>query len=449
MGKNRGRMADPRSAGNGWRRALRRRLRDGDATVAVLGLGYVGLPLLVHLRRAGFSVVGVDIDPERVASLREGRSYVTDVPDEALDEPGPPLRFHSALREAPAYDVVVICVPTPLTNQEPDLGSIEAAAEAVAGTLRPGSLVILESTTYPGTTEEVLAPILERGSGMTAGRDFALAFSPERIDPGREPEHLAKTPKVVGGLTRSCAALASTFYSSFVYEVTTVSTPREAEMAKLIENSFRHVNIALINEFAMLSQDLGVDIWEAVQAASSKPFGFMPFWPGPGVGGHCIAIDPAYLSWSVAQQVGHRVTFVEYAQTVNARMPAYVARRIAEALNERGLPIKGARILALGVSYKPDVGDIRESPALHVLRRLKKAGARISYHDPYVPTFRLNGRVRRSTRLTPKTLRDHDVTLILTAHSAIDFEEVVDHAPLVFDARGVTRGLHRGNLIRL
>lgn len=416
--------------------------------MAVLGLGYVGLPLLLHLRRAGFRCLGVDIDPERLDSLRRGMSYVTDVPDEDLSE----LREGTVLAASPEagrYDAAIICVPTPLTNQQPDLGSIESAGRAVGETLRPGTLVVLESTTYPGTTQELVRPILEDVSGMKAGRDFALVFSPERIDPGREPGHLAKTPKVVGGLTRSCAALAAELYASFIYEIHTVSSPREAEMAKLIENSFRHVNIALINELAMLSQDLGIDIWESIQAAATKPFGFMPFWPGPGVGGHCIAIDPSYLSWSVAQQVGHRVTFVEYAQTVNARMPAYVARRVAEALNDRSLPIRGARILAIGVSYKPDVGDVRESPALLVLDRLGSAGAHISYHDPFVPSLELHGRRRRSTPLTDRALAEHDLALILTTHSQIDFQRVVERAPLVFDTRGVTRGLHRDNLIRL
>lgn len=427
---------------------MKRRLRDREATVAVIGLGYVGLPLLLRLRAAGFRCVGVDVDHDRLEALRRSESYVTDVPDEDLAALSSETVLATSLPEGD-YDAALICVPTPLTNQQPDLGAIEAAARGVGETLRPGSLVVLESTTYPGTTEELVQPLLEETSGMKAIHDFALVFSPERIDPGREPEHLSKTPKVVGGLTESCAALAAELYSSFIYEVRTVSTPREAEMAKLIENSFRHVNIALINELAMLSQDLGVDIWESIQAAATKPFGFMPFWPGPGVGGHCIAIDPSYLSWSVAQHVGHRVTFVEYAQTVNARMPAYVARRVAEALNDRAMPIRGARILAIGVSYKPDVGDVRESPALLVLERLKSAGAKISYHDPFVPTLQLNGRLRRSTPLTDRALADHDLALILSAHSQIDFERVVDRAGLVFDTRGVTRGLNRDNLIRL
>ena len=416
--------------------------------MAVLGLGYVGLPLMLRLRGAGFRCIGVDVDVERVERLRRGESYVSDVADEDLAA----LATGTVLDSSPAaeaYDAAIICVPTPLTNQQPDLGPIEAAARAVGETLRPGTLVVLESTTYPGTTEEFVQPILEETSGMKAGGDFALVFSPERIDPGREPEHLAKTPRIVGGLTRSCAALATELYSSFIYDVRTVSSPREAEMAKLIENSFRYVNIALINELAMLSRDLGVDIWESIQAAATKPFGFMPFWPGPGVGGHCIAIDPSYLSWSVAQHVGHRVTFLEYAQTVNARMPAYVARRVAEALNDRAMPIRGASILAIGVSYKPDVRDVRESPTLPVLELLKAAGAKISYHDPLVPTLEVGGRLRRSTPLTDRALEEHDLALILTAHSQIDFERVVDRARLVFDTRGVTRGMRRDNLIRL
>jgi nucleotide sugar dehydrogenase len=307
--------------------------------------------------------------------------------------------------------------------------------------------VILESTTYPGTTEEVLRPILE-SSGLRAGRDFGLAYSPERIDPGREPDHVAKTPKVVGGLTKADGELAARFYRSFVHEVELVSSPREAEMAKLIENTFRHVNIALVNELAFLSKDLDVDLWEAIRAAATKPFGFMPFWPGPGVGGHCIAIDPSYLSWRVGQQSGHRLNFVEHAQEVNARMPSYVAQRVAQALNEHGKPVRGSTVLGIGVTYKPDVNDVRESPALAVLERLAADGAIVSYHDPFVPSLRINGRSLRSRKLTASLLSGVDVAVVLAAHSAVDFGEVVTHAPLVFDARGVTRG-KRANVVRL
>jgi nucleotide sugar dehydrogenase len=391
--------------------------------------------------------VGVDVDPARVASLKAGSSYIGDVPDGMLADLRGALRVSTSRSALRGCDVVLICVPTPLADHDPDLRFIERAASDIAAILRRGMLVVLESTTYPGTTEEVLRPILER-SGLVAGRDFALAYSPERIDPGRELDHIAKTPRVVGGLTKADGALAASFYRAFVHEVEQVATPREAEMAKLIENTFRHVNIALMNELAFLSKDLGVDLWESIRAASTKPFGFMPFWPGPGVGGHCIAIDPSYLSWRVGQRTGHRLNFVEHAQEVNARMPGFVAQRVAEVLNERGSAVRGSKVLGIGVSYKPDVDDIRESPAVLVLERLARAGARVAYHDPHVASLELAGRRTRSRPLTPELLAAHHVAVVLTAHAAVDFAEVVRHAPLVFDARGVTRG-RNANVVRL
>ncbi|HET7236891.1 MAG TPA: nucleotide sugar dehydrogenase [Actinomycetota bacterium] len=429
----------------GWRRELGAALRDKSAKVGVIGLGYVGLPMLVTAARAGFPAVGVDLDHARVDAIRHGRSYISDVTDAVLRESGVRAAGrYSALKDR---DVVLICVPTPLDDGNPDLRFIEGAGRGLAKVLRPGVLVILESTTYPGTTEEVLRPILET-SGLRAGRDFALAYSPERIDPGREPDHVAKTPKVVGGLTKADGELAARFYRSFVHEVELVSSPREAEMAKLIENTFRHVNIALMNELAILSKDLDVDLWEAIRAAATKPFGFMAFWPGPGVGGHCIAIDPSYLSWRVGQQSGHRLNFVEHAQEVNARMPGFVAQRVAQALNEHGKPVRGSKVLGVGVTYKPDVNDMRESPALAVLERLAAEGATIVYHDPYVPSLEIDGKTLRSKKLTPSLLSGVDVAVVLAAHSAVDFGEVVKHAPLVFDTRGVTRG-KRSNVVRL
>jgi UDP-N-acetyl-D-glucosamine dehydrogenase len=280
------------------------------------------------------------------------------------------------------------------------------------------------------------------------GKDFALAYAPERIDPGRGLDQLAKTPRVVGGLTKGDAELAAALYEQVASDVVIVASPREAEMAKLIENTFRHVNIALVNELAFLSKDLRLDLWESIRAAATKPFGFMPFWPGPGVGGHCIAIDPSYLSWRVGQATGHRLNFVEHAQEVNSRMPGFVAQRIAEALNDRGRAVKGTRILGIGVAYKPDVNDCRESPAIAVLERLAAAGARVSFHDPLVPSLNLHGRVLKSRPLTPKVLEGSDCVVVLTAHSSIDFGKVVEGAPLVFDARGVTRGSRR-NVVRL
>jgi nucleotide sugar dehydrogenase len=435
------------SAVPGWRTELGSALREKRARVGVVGLGYVGLPMLVSAVRAGFPGIGLDLDAERVASLKAGRSYVGDVTDEVLADLGRRLRVSTNPAVLRSCDVLLLCVPTPLTDHEPDLGHIERAATFAGKALRAGVLVILESTTYPGTTEEILRPVLER-SGLTAGRDFALAYSPERIDPGRGLEHLAKVPKIVGGLTKGDARLAARFYRSFVHEVEIVSTPREAEMAKLIENTFRHVNIALVNELAFLSRDLDVDLWEAIRAASSKPFGYMPFWPGPGVGGHCIAIDPSYLSWRVGQRTGHRLNFVEHAQEVNAKMPGFVAQRVAQALNEVGKPIRGSKVLGIGVTYKADVGDVRGSPAIAVLERLAAAGAKVSYHDPLVPSIEMSGRHLRSRALDPADLATHDVTVVLTAHSTVDFREVVRHAPLVFDARGVTRG-RRSNVVRL
>jgi UDP-N-acetyl-D-glucosamine dehydrogenase len=435
------------TASASWRTELARRLRTREARVGVVGLGYVGLPTLVAAARAGYAGVGVDVDTERVADLREGHSYIGDVSDVALGEVRGLLKIstnHDALIDC---DVVLICVPTPLTDHTPDLRHIKLAGAQIAGRLRRGTLVILESTTYPGTTEEVLKPVLE-SSEFVAGRDFALAYSPERIDPGRGLDHIEKTPKVVGGVTRRDGELAAEFYRAFVHEVVLVSSPREAEMAKLIENTFRHVNVALVNELAFLSKDLDVDLWEAIRAASTKPYGFMPFWPGPGVGGHCIAIDPSYLSWRVGQRSGHRLNFVEHAQEVNARMPGFVAQRVSQALNEHGKPVRGSRILGIGVTYKADVDDVRESPAMAVLERLAAGGARIAYHDPLVDRIQLGGRTHRSTPLSSNVLGVQDCVVVLTAHSGIDFEQVVRQSSLVFDARGVTRG-RRANVVRL
>jgi UDP-N-acetyl-D-glucosamine dehydrogenase len=440
-------MPKGRSTGTSWRGALGARLRERSARVGVVGLGYVGLPMLVSAVRAGFRGVGVDLDRERVASLGSGHSYIGDVPDGILADVRSRLRVSTSPSALRGCDVILICVPTPLKDHEPDLGHIESAGAGIAKTLRSGTLVILESTTYPGTTEEILRPILER-CGLVAGKDFGLAYSPERIDPGRELDHIAKTPKVVGGLTKGDGDLAARFYRTFIHEVDVVSSPREAEMSKLIENTFRHVNIALMNELAFLSRDLDVDLWEAIRAASTKPFGFMPFWPGPGVGGHCIAIDPSYLSWRVGQRTGHRLNFVEHAQEVNAKMPGFVTQRIAQALNERGKPVRGSKVLAIGVTYKADVSDVRESPALAVVELLQDAGAKVTYHDPFVAALTVAGRQLRSKALSPARLGEQDCVVVLTAHSSVDFGEVVRHAPLVFDTRGVTRG-RRSNVVRL
>ena len=417
------------------------------ATVGMVGLGYVGLPLLVAAAAEGFRVIGVDTDERRVASLQSRHSYVVDVSDEemaGLDHP----RFSTSPLTLKDADIIIMAVPTPLTDGVPDLTLVRNASADVATGLRRGCLVILESTTYPGTTEEVVRPILET-SGLEAGRDFFLAYSPERIDPGRS-HSLRAVPKIVSGIGPKDTELVELFYGQLVDHVVTTPTPREAEMAKLIENTFRQVNIALVNELATLAPDLGVDIWAAIEAAGSKPFGFMPFWPGPGVGGHCIAIDPSYLSWRVGQRLGFGIGFIEHAKEVNNRMPSYVASRIAEALNDVGKPVKGSKIMALGLAYKADVNDVRESPAMIVLERLARAGAICSYHDPYVPSVRLFGEELHSQPLDPDLLEAQDCVAILTAHEIVNYASVVLSAPLVFDALGVTRKLLKApNVVKL
>jgi nucleotide sugar dehydrogenase len=423
------------------------RIREREATVAVVGLGYVGLPLLVGIAGAGFPVLGVDTSPEKVRSLKAGRSCVLDVRDSeiaSLDR----ARFASSPDPLAEADVIVLCLPTPLTDGAPDLSIVLGAAEDVARFLRPGSLVVLESTTYPGTTEEHLRPILEHG-GLVAGRDFALAYSPERIDPGRPDHGLADTPKLVAGLTDRCRELAAAFYSQVVRQVVTTATTREAEMAKIIENTFRQVNIALVNELAMFAHGLGIDIWESLRAAATKPFGYMPFSPGPGVGGHCISIDPTYLSWRAGQRLGYRVEFIEHANEVNGRMPEYVVGRIAEALNDAGRPVRNSRVLGVGIAFKAGVDDLRESPALAVLERLASRGARVSFHDPLVPAVELAGARRSSVPLDDATVRSQDCVVILTAHEGIDVQALVNGASLVFDARGVTLGIDAPNVVRL
>jgi UDP-N-acetyl-D-glucosamine dehydrogenase len=427
---------------------LAARIREKEATVAVVGLGYVGLPLLVGIARAGFPVIGVDTNSERVDALDAGHSPIMDVSDSEIAA----LERHAVFSANPGplvdADVIVLCLPTPLTDGAPDLTMVLTAAEDVARTLLPGRLVVLESTTYPGTTEELLRPILESG-GLVAGRDFALAYSPERIDPGQKQYRLDNTPKVVAGLTERCRELATSFYSQFVHQVVTTSTPREAEMAKLIENTYRQVNIALVNELAILARELGVDIWEALSAAATKPFGYQAFWPGPGVGGHCISIDPTYLSWRAGQQLGYRVEFIEHANEVNNRMPDYVVSRVAAALNDAGKPVKGSRILGIGVAFKAGVEDLRESPSLGVLDRLAKLGAIVTYHDPFVPEVVFGDGPIRSVPLDEATVAEQDCVIVLTAHDGIDFPAVIRVAPLVFDTRGITSGLDAPNVVRL
>ena len=427
---------------------LAARIREREATTAVVGLGYVGLPLLLAIARAGYPVIGVDASGEKIDALRDGRSTIVDVTDSEIATLDRRTVFSANPGPLADADVIILCLPTPLADGAPDLTMVLAAGEDVARYIQPGRLVVLESTTYPGTTEELLRPILE-SSGLVAGLDFALAYSPERIDPGQRLHRLDNTPKVVAGLTDRCRELATGFYSQFVHQVVTTSTPREAEMAKLIENTYRQVNIALVNELAILARELGVDIWESLAAAATKPFGYQPFWPGPGVGGHCISIDPTYLSWRAGQQLGYRVEFIEHANEVNNRMPDYVVSRVASALNDAGKPVKGSRILGIGVAFKAGVDDLRESPSLGVIERLGRLGAIVSYHDPFVPEVVIGDGLVRSSPLDESVVAEQDCVVILTAHDGIDFPALIRTAPLVFDARGVTSGWDAPNVIRL
>ncbi|MFC9969473.1 nucleotide sugar dehydrogenase [Spirillospora sp. NPDC127200] len=414
--------------------------------LVVIGLGYVGLPLVREACRAGLAVGGLDLDARVVAGLEAGRSHIDDVTDA---EVGAMLAagFTPTADEAvlDGARTVVICVPTPLSEEGgPDLAAVRGAARTIAARLAPGALVVLESTTYPGTTEEVLRPLLEE-SGLVAGTDFHLAFSPERIDPGNPHYGVRNTPKIVGGLTPACASAAAAFYGKIVDRVVQARGTREAEMAKLLENTYRHVNIALVNEMAVFCNELGIDLWDAIDCASTKPFGFQAFRPGPGVGGHCIPIDPNYLSYKV-RSLGYPFRFVELAQEINDRMPRYVAERAQQLLNREGRALKGAKVLLLGVTYKADIADQRESPARPVARRLARLGAELSFHDPYVTDWRVDGAsVPHAPDLTA-ALRAADLAIVLADHAAYDPAALAEHAPLLFDTRGATRNLHRENV---
>jgi UDP-N-acetyl-D-glucosamine dehydrogenase len=409
--------------------------------IGVVGLGYVGLPLVVAFAEAGHDVVGVDVDARVIASLDAGRSHIEDVPDETLQAISG--RFHATPRYADLakVDAVVVAVPTPLTaNREPDLQPLIDTGTALAQVLQAGQLVVLESTTYPGTTRERFAPLLEE-SGLAAGRDFHLAFSPERIDPGRTDYTLRTTPKIVGGLTEECLRRAVELYEQVCDEVVQVSTPESAELTKLLENIFRSVNIALVNELAILCDRMGIDVWEVVDAAATKPYGFMSFKPGPGMGGHCLPVDPFYLAWR-AREFDMQTEFVELAGEVNQNMPYFCVERISRALNDQAKPVKGSRIAIVGVSYKPGVGDLRESPALRIVRLLREQGAEVSYHDEFVPELPDLG-------LRSEWPEDADCVVIVTAHPGLDLQRLVQESPLVVDFRGVTRGIEAPHLVRL
>lgn len=427
---------------------LERRIAKRTARIGIIGLGYVGLPLAVEFAKEGFTVTGIDLDRRRVSGVNTGRSYILDVPSEDLRQ----LRRRRRLSATSSFnvlnsqDAVIICVPTPLRKtREPDMSYILSATNEIAQRVHRGMLIVLESTTYPGTTDEVVRPALE-AKGLKVGTDICLAFSPERIDPGN-PTYTTRTiPKVVGGTTPRCTKLAAALYGTAIHRVVPVSGTKTAEMAKLLENTFRAVNIGLVNEIALICDRLGVNVWEVIEAARTKPFGFMPFYPGPGIGGHCIPSDPMYLAWKVRVH-GFEARFIELATQINGSMPEHVVNKAAEALNDRRTALKGSTVLLLGLAYKPDVNDTRDSPAYDVARLFKERGARVIYHDPFVPSAELSGRTVRSVQLTAALVKRSDCVVLLTNHSTVDYGFILKHAQVIVDTRNQYAGARRNRRV--
>jgi UDP-N-acetyl-D-glucosamine dehydrogenase len=424
---------------------LQGKIRDRTACIGVVGLGYVGLPLAVEFARSGYHVIGYDVSERVAGEVAAGRSHILDVPSEvvaALVQAGRLTATSDEARLA-EMDAILIAVPTPLSKtRDPDMSYVTAAAEAVARSVHPGMLVVLESTTYPGTTREVILPQLESG-GLVIGEDVFLAFSPERVDPGNPVWQTKNTPKVVGGITAACTEVAASLYSAALDTVVPVSTTETAELVKLLENTFRSVNIAMVNEMAIVCDKLGVNVWEVVEAAATKPFGFMKFTPGPGIGGHCIPLDPHYLAWKM-RTLNYKTRFIDLASEINSEMPALVADKVARGLNDDRKSVNGSRILVLGIAYKKDIDDVRESPALDIIRLLEDSGAEIAYHDPYVPRFRDDGHEHESVPLTDEEIERADAVVIVTDHSNVDYQRVVERARVIVDTRNVTAKLLRG-----
>jgi UDP-N-acetyl-D-glucosamine dehydrogenase len=428
---------------------LLQKIQSKKIQVGIIGMGYVGLPLAIEVANSGIRVVGIDVAEHKVKLIHEGKSYIPDVASSAVSKhvKSGRLRAVSEFGVIRDLDAIIICVPTPLgKTKDPDLSMVVAAVEQIARNQRPGQLVVLESTTYPGTTEELILPKLEE-AGLKVGEDFFLAFSPERVDPGNSIYNTRNTPKVIGGVTPQCLEVASTLYQNFIERVVPVSSSRSAEMVKLLENTFRSVNIGLVNEVALMCDRLGVNVWEVIEAAATKPFGFMPFQPGPGLGGHCIPIDPLYLSWKL-KTLNYRARFIELASEINADMPHYVVNKVNDALNDFSKSVKNSRILVIGVSYKKDIDDLRESPALDVIQLLKNRGAKVMYHDPYVPEIKLDGVSLISTEFD-RGLREADCTVIITNHSNLDYQKVVQGSKVVLDTRNATKGIESSKIIRL
>jgi UDP-N-acetyl-D-glucosamine dehydrogenase len=422
---------------------LIKKLKDKSAHIGILGLGYVGLPLAVVFAEAGFRVTGIDPDSRKVDSLAKGISYIPDVKTEVIEKivRSGHLTATTDFSVLKDIDAVSICVPTPLRQTgDPDMSFIISATEELAKYMHKGMVVVLESTTYPGTTRELLLPKLGADNGLTIGEDWFLAFSPERVDPGREDFTTINTPKVMGGITPACSEAATAWYEGAIQTVHSVSSAEAAEMAKLLENTFRMINIGLVNELAIMCERLGVDVWEVIDAAATKPFGFMKFTPGPGLGGHCIPIDPLYLSWKM-KSFNYNARFIELASEINTNMPRYVVSRVMEALNDRGKPVKGSRVLVLGAAYKPDIDDVRESPSLDVIGLLMKKGADVEYHDPYIPHIHheTDGWQMDSVPDVMQAVREADAVVIVTDHKVYDYEAIVREAKFVFDSRNATR----------
>jgi len=418
--------------------------------VGVIGLGYVGLPLAVEFARGGFETTGFEVDAKKTGAIARGVSYIPDVPSSEVREfsRAGKLKATTNFSGLKRQDAVIICVPTPLRkSKDPDVSYILSATREVAKTLRKGQIIILESTTYPGTTRELVRPMLE-AAGMKAGRDFHLAFSPERVDPGNAKYGVKNTPKIVGGVTPACTKLAGLLYGQVIDTVVEVSNTETAELVKLLENTFRAVNIAMINEMALMCHKLGLDIWEVIAAAASKPFGFMPFYPGPGIGGHCIPLDPQYLGWKM-KTLNFEPRFIALAGVINSSMPEHTVSRIAELLNSRGKAMKNSKLLMIGMTYKPDISDPRESPAKDVFTLLKKTQAEVDFYDPYVPAIEIDGRVHRGARTALKNLKKYDCVIIITPHSCIDYSALVKGSKLVFDARNAARNIRSPKIHRL
>jgi UDP-N-acetyl-D-glucosamine dehydrogenase len=428
-----------------YKELLLEKIEKRDAVVGVIGLGYVGLPLAMEFVNAGFRVIGYDISQRVIDLLMSGQSHIQDVPSSQVQQAVAAGLFTATTVEErlKECDAISIAVPTPLSKtRDPDMAYVLASADAVARQAHKGMCVVLESTTYPGTTRELLQPRLE-AMGLTVGEDVFVAFSPERVDPGNPVYHTKNTPKVVGGVTPACVEVAKAFYESCIDTVVPVTSPEAAELVKLLENTFRAVNIAMVNEIAIVCDKLNVDVWEVIDAAATKPFGFMKFTPGPGIGGHCIPLDPHYLAWKM-RTLNYKTRFIDLASEINSQMPDWVVNKVGSALNEVRKAVNGSRVLVLGVAYKRDIDDVRESPALDVIRLLEERGAHVEFHDPFVHEFREDGHVRRGVALSDEMLRWADAVVIITDHKSVDYQHVVDHAALVVDTRNVTAKLREG-----